>query len=293
MSAASQLSRTPKHISANLIIPQQCQERFLATPSGGANAFRNADLDYAGISNLVSGYDVTRIGCWHHVLLFTISGSGQLDSNGKTWKLGPGSLCILPAGKDHHYFSSKSWHIVWMHPKPTSLWDSLIGSIVEVRPFLFGHRILSLAELLWSELASNDVDAKEAARMSAQLMLHYAHRELKQAEDILSRNWRLKLEAIWEKAYAEPNLWNVAAVAESLHCSRTHLHEICGQLYDQTVGEKLVQIRIQRAADLLRHTPWTLRDIAGQVGYADAFAFSKAFRRTMKMPPTEYRNSAG
>lgn len=293
MAKGSSLPKSPVHIRANLIIPSQCQERFLGTPDGGVNAFRDADLDYAGISQLVRGYDVTRLACWHHVLIFTLSGSGWLDTNGSTRKLDDGSLCILPAGGDHRYYATKPWNILWLHPKPTPFWNALIGSTAEVRPFLFGRILNSLAEVLWTELASDDVDPKEAARLGAELMLHYARRELKQREHMLARTWRLKLEAIWQRAFAEPNVWTVTVVANTLHCSRSHLNEIARQLYGQPIGERLLQIRIQRAADLLRHTPWPIRDIAERVGYADAFSFSKAFHRHTGMAPSDYRKSAG
>ncbi len=58
-----------------------------------------------------------------------------------------------------------------------------------------------------------------------------------------------------------------------------------------TPGEFLAQLRISRACKLLADSPLNVAEIAGECGFADASAFSRAFRRQMRMSPSSYRAS--
>ena len=54
-------------------------------------------------------------------------------------------------------------------------------------------------------------------------------------------------------------------------------------------GEFLAQLRISRACKLLTDSPLNVVEIAIDCGYESPSAFSRAFRRQMKMSPTAYR----
>lgn len=276
---------------ADLLIPSTCNERFLVTPTRGATVFQEAQLDFAGMSQLVPPYRAQRWNCWHHIVLFTMAGEGVVEAQGKSHVLAPGTVCLLPAGLDHCYYTRTSWTLTWFHPKPTAYWNALIGSQVCIRPFGYGERLAVLGEYLWSELISADPDSRAATPILSQALLHYLQRELKQNETMTHKLWRLRLEPIWAHVYSEPARWSVQQIANKVHCSRTHLHSICQALYGQTAQAKLNALRVQRAAEYVCYTSWTLQEIAERVGYADAFSFSKAFRRRMKVSPASYRTA--
>jgi transcriptional regulator GlxA family with amidase domain len=52
----------------------------------------------------------------------------------------------------------------------------------------------------------------------------------------------------------------------------------------------LTHLRLDRAADLLRDTGITVESIARQVGYANAFALTVAFKRVRGATPRQHRN---
>ena len=56
--------------------------------------------------------------------------------------------------------------------------------------------------------------------------------------------------------------------------------------------EYLTRLRMQEAAHALREGQGGLAAIAGRVGYESEFAFNRAFRREMGVPPGEYRRRA-
>jgi AraC-like DNA-binding protein len=52
----------------------------------------------------------------------------------------------------------------------------------------------------------------------------------------------------------------------------------------------LIQIRIQRACELMRHTLKSITDIAFETGFEDSNYFSRAFKKRMGISPREFRN---
>lgn len=66
--------------------------------------------------------------------------------------------------------------------------------------------------------------------------------------------------------------------------------------FTQLVGQPLVQYltawRMIRAADSLRESQLTIRDIATQTGYESEVAFSKAFKRWAGIAPGIYRRKS-
>lgn len=69
------------------------------------------------------------------------------------------------------------------------------------------------------------------------------------------------------------------------------LNRIMRKYYDLSVFEFLRKERIQKAKKLLLKTGVPLKEIAGQVGYCDEFALSRAFKQIEGLSPSEYRRS--
>jgi AraC-like DNA-binding protein len=88
--------------------------------------------------------------------------------------------------------------------------------------------------------------------------------------------------------------WTLAALAGEAGVSRTTL----AKRFAEQVGEPplayLTDWRMTLAADLLTTDPaTTVASVARQVGYADAFGFSAAFKRVHGVSPSEYRRCCG
>lgn len=84
--------------------------------------------------------------------------------------------------------------------------------------------------------------------------------------------------------------WTVGELATTLGCSRAAL----ARRFTASVGEPpmtyLTGWRIALAADQLRASDRTIEAIAHQVGYANAFALSVAFKRVRGLSPKQYRD---
>ena len=83
--------------------------------------------------------------------------------------------------------------------------------------------------------------------------------------------------------------WTVDTLAAKVGCSRAALARRFTTLVGEPPMTYLTRWRIALAADLLRSPGITIDTIAHQVGYANAFALSVAFKRIRGVSPTRYR----
>ncbi|WP_157269993.1 AraC family transcriptional regulator [Azohydromonas aeria] len=83
--------------------------------------------------------------------------------------------------------------------------------------------------------------------------------------------------------------WSLETLAQRAGLSRTALAERFREAMGDTPLNYLRTLRMQRAMSLLSETDATLEQVARQVGYQDAFGFSKVFKRTVGESPREFR----
>ena len=83
--------------------------------------------------------------------------------------------------------------------------------------------------------------------------------------------------------------WTVAGLAAEAGASRATLARRFTELVGEPPMSYLAGWRIALAADLLRDTDATVGSVARQVGYANAFALSVAFKRLRGVSPSRHR----
>ena len=80
-----------------------------------------------------------------------------------------------------------------------------------------------------------------------------------------------------------------AELASRAGWSPDHLSRLVKRVTGDTVQEYIGRVRAARAARLLLTHDWTVERIARQVGYGDARAFRRAFKRYFGATPAEFR----
>ena len=78
-------------------------------------------------------------------------------------------------------------------------------------------------------------------------------------------------------------------VADHLNLSETHLQRIFKQILDKTIMEKLNEIRIANAVELLLFSNRSVREIAEAVGYNSLQSFHFNFKKIHGCSPKQYR----
>lgn len=98
----------------------------------------------------------------------------------------------------------------------------------------------------------------------------------------------LSVIAYIENHYPNENL-TVDELCRHVHLSKSYFSTIFKQHKEQTIMEYVTRVRIEKAKDLLRHTPLKSYEVASKVGYGDPQYFSVLFKKNTGITPTEYR----
>jgi two-component system response regulator YesN len=67
--------------------------------------------------------------------------------------------------------------------------------------------------------------------------------------------------------------------------SRWHLERLTKRQTGASLRQHVVSARLDRAIDLLKHGPLSIKELAFRVGYGNANAFSRDFRRSYGASP--------
>ncbi len=83
----------------------------------------------------------------------------------------------------------------------------------------------------------------------------------------------------------------VADIIEYVGFTRSYFSTMFKKQTGTSLQEYLLQVRMKEASNLLESTALPVHQIAGSVGYEDALAFSKMFKKYTGKGPKEYRES--
>jgi len=78
-------------------------------------------------------------------------------------------------------------------------------------------------------------------------------------------------------------------IAEDLGYTLPYLTNLVSRQTGQSLGDWISQTRLAYAAQLLRHTPNTVAQVAGACGFADLCHFRRLFKRRHGLTPTQWR----
>lgn len=83
----------------------------------------------------------------------------------------------------------------------------------------------------------------------------------------------------------------IQALTRQIGVNRSHFTRV----FTQTVGippiQYLQNLRLEKSAELLRHSALSVTEIALSTGYADLYSFTRAFSKRYRISPSEYRRS--
>ncbi|WP_245570904.1 helix-turn-helix domain-containing protein [Glaciibacter superstes] len=85
--------------------------------------------------------------------------------------------------------------------------------------------------------------------------------------------------------------WTLNELAETVYLSASQLGRVFAEAYGKSPIAYLTMARVERMAALLHDSDDSIALVARQVGWADADHAARQFRRSVGVPPSEYRHS--
>jgi AraC family transcriptional regulator of arabinose operon len=233
-----------------------------------------------------------RIGISEAVLIVCTDGAGWANVDGTVHRLGTRQALVVPSGTPHSYGSDdrRPWTIWWIHLAGTDVAEILESMDVSAaRPVLSVRgleRVVSLLDEIVSTLERDQSPARLVSASGAAWKLlaqMSADRLLPERGDPLQR----------AMAYLSERLdgtITVTDLARLVGVSPSHLTALFRRATGGGVLAHHIALRMSHARHLLDTTTATVAEIARDVGYSDAFYFSRHFRRHHGVSPTHYRH---
>ncbi len=100
----------------------------------------------------------------------------------------------------------------------------------------------------------------------------------------------LAAKRIFEKEYANPDL-SLSQVAEMVNISESYLSRTFKTQFGITPIQFLTQVRVTNAKRYLKISDLQIKDISSRVGYANSFYFTRIFKQSVGLTPSEYRQA--
>ena len=228
----------------------------------------------------------------HYLLHYIVSGRGAYDAGGRTFT--PGAWEALLAFPDTPIFyradREEPWEYYWVGFAGPSA-----GLLLAQTPFSRKCPVLrpaageQLRQALLDIYKARGGDYPSAVRMAGYLqaalgllMESGQHRGEDALEDY-ARQGAVFIQQNYSRSVT------VEQIARQTGVSRSYLYRAFQTAFGCSPSEYLTRYRIQRAAQLLRHSALPVGTVATSAGFEDPFYFSRVFRREMGVSPTEYR----
>ena len=241
----------------------------------GADPLARYGILAAARTTHFSGYYQSRSGADFHLAMYTVDGGARLSSESEKFSLVKNSFALIPAGCSYELGSRPSgWKVVWFHisgdvPLPPRVCVSASANCARLRGVfgIYEDEIYSSSPSgqVLEPLARDISDAAERARDAD------AELKILEVKNSLSRNW------------------TVAEASKFFGLPPKRLDALFKRRFFATFSKTLLAWRMDEARRILSSAGSTLSGAAAGVGYADAFCFSKAFKRHFGMPPGQLR----
>lgn len=119
-------------------------------------------------------------------------------------------------------------------------------------------------------------------------MINCRGSELKQkAKDNSKEHYISQVVHFIEVNYA--NKITIQSIAQFIGLQRSYLSSLFKEEMGISLQDYLISYRMRKACELLSNTSLMVGDIARSVGYEDPLLFSKMFKKSLRMSPSEYR----
>jgi AraC-like DNA-binding protein len=273
--AAAELRET-HHVGANT---REWMVGMSACP-----ALATYHIRLAGISEAKHGFEFVRVKPGISQILACLGGIGEVLVGDAWAPCREGEAYITPAGMLHAYHAvpGSDWRVCWVtfeegvdHP-PVIVTATPVLARCDPRPLHDAINGLYRESVGPSELAHLN-HWVELIQLQVSRLVKPFHTD--------ERLWRL-----WEAIDADlDHHWTLSELSERAQLSGEHLRRLCQKHLGRSPLEHVTFLRMRRAATLLASTPRKVEAIAASVGYENAFAFSTAFKRWMKLSPSAYR----
>lgn len=243
-----------------------------------------------------SDYSVYRDFHDSFLLMYTLNGSGRIQSSETVINLPANTAVIIDCHKFHSYCSaSPVWEFVWFHIKGSgteSIHKIIYPEQISAITIPNSKEISSLEEL---SAKSTQTDILTSVELSLQLhtVLNSFIESRLNNEDKKNNGRYANLvnmaTALIEEKYSEP--LSIDDIITNIPLSKYHFIRIFKQIMGVTPYHYLTNYRINTAKILLRSEDISIGEVAERCGFSDTSNFICQFKKHTGQKPLEYKKA--
>ncbi len=267
--------------------------RMIQTPSPTArSAFFY--VQETGYLKLSESHRAARKNLDSYLIVLVLSGSGVLVYENKTFSLKKGSCFFIDCMSPYSHQSNPEdpWELTWVHfrgsttPEYYRLFSDLSspvltpGAFVDLRQKFSGLLDVNQSSDLSAEIASSrlitdilSILLQEVVKPRVSATPHNA--VLENVRNYLDQHFTDK--------------FSLDQLADAFFISKYYLCREFKNLYGITLNHYVIAKRITLAKKLLRFSPYSLEEIAGECGFYDASYFNKQFKKSEGISASDFR----
>ena len=244
----------------------------------------------AGYYSAPPGYRVSRQGFDCMLIAYTIGGRGRLEVRGKSYEILPGDLFAIDCDEAQYYGTDgANWEFYWMHFHGGESRRILHAILKAGGPVYRAGNRMALFDELFIQAANpckkSDilVSGKLYGLLTELLLLAGDYRQMPEAVE--------RAASYMENHSAEEI--GLDEIAQAAHLSKYHLSRQFKSKIGLSPYEYLLNLRLNRAKELLVTTGLSVSEISRQCGFVNQSGFLRLFKRVQGCTPLQYRKLRG
>jgi AraC-like DNA-binding protein/mannose-6-phosphate isomerase-like protein (cupin superfamily) len=232
-------------------------------------------------------------GATQTIIIVSTGGHGWCELPIGRFTVDPGQVLTIPAGTPHEYGADDEtpWTIWWAHVTGKGVPGLLAAAELSAeRPVAEVRNLLRITALIDEALTALEHDDSPPALTLAGGALAHALALIAADRRRVGTHREDPIAAAIEhlRSHVGTRI-SVAELAGIVGLSGSHLASLFRKATGMGVLEYQTRQRMATARELLDNTDLPVQAICNEVGYSDAFYFSRHFRRLHGMSPSEYR----
>lgn len=229
-------------------------------------------------------------------IMYVTIGEGVINADDREYAIGTGDIIAYNTGVYHEERCvGEELSILFFAVDNLQISGLLAGCIVPdnahpvIKSGSYDDALKTFLSVMVSELNQKEAHYKAISTSIATLFCHYILR----LYNVKPEQSRLQTDICFKaKAYLDENFQhdiNLVSLAENFHVSKYYFVRIFKECIGVSPIKYLNFVRIEAAKELLNKTDLSVSKISQSVGFENAMAFSRAFKASENISPTEYR----
>ncbi|TNJ66104.1 AraC family transcriptional regulator [Paenibacillus hemerocallicola] len=267
--------------------------RLISTPSRTARStfFYVQEI---GHFQTLPGYFTEREHLNSYLIVYTVAGKGYLNYRNRSHTLGPGQLFFIDCEERHHYATDQHnlWEIYWVHINGATsrgYYEQFAKGSDHVRSMNVQSPIPDLLLQLIRLQSQKDYRTEAlSSKILVDLLTEILLTAYKPYPDFdVSPAFLPPMIDYLDKHYNEDI--RLDRLAELFAVNKYHLSKEFKKVIGYTPKEYIINLRINKAKEWLKHTNASVEEIAGSVGIDNVSHFINLFKTRVELTPLAFR----